>query len=261
MATRKKTATVTATKATAKSIAAQTVIEIPDVKGVDTKDITTAVVTANAMSSGLVAQIEAMPCVTREDYTAMDGALGVIRENQKKVDTLFNDDEKGLIRPIRIGLDRLYALQRALLAPFNLAETEAKKKMAAYKLEEDKIKEVAEREERARIAKQQDDINKEMVAKAKELGVAAPVVKAVFLPTAAPAPVKGDHSRSRIVEKIRVTDMATLKEAIECGLAHADCLTVIADMDYIKLWFDTDPDAVRNCPGIEVYKEAQIGGR
>ena len=231
-------------------------IEIPSVSGIEPSAIAKVAVDSRLAAKNYFQTVSSFTIQGPAAYDVMDRYLGEIRSAKKLIDNLFNNESTGLIRPIRVGLDRLYALQRQLLLPLVTAEEVAKEKMAAFQLELKRERDEKERVERDRIRKVQAELDAKR--KADE-----PAVRVSLMPMVVSAPPVAAHSSTAFVKRVQVTSVQQLVEAIEAGLVpeHIGWMLVTVDTQVLNAWFKSDPEGVESCPGLNVYEDAQIRGK
>ena len=208
---------------------------------------------------------------TEPDYHTADEILHKIKVAQKRLDQPFED----VIRPVRQGLDGVYAIRREVENPLLDLEKTVKEKMRAFKLAEQARIQKEERErarllqiEQARVAEEQRiEQTRRLVEAAKAndfqkaqeiLAEEEPEVAVIF---AAPiqAPVRAASSSSRTIKKWRVTDLDLVLESVRLGIAPIDILMI--NVTEVARMFKLDPAEIDAIPGMEVYDDIQIAGR
>lgn len=209
--------------------------------------------------------------VTDEDsYLHADMVLAKIRSTRKA----WNERMEAIIRPIRTGLDHIYALNRDVDKPMELLEGQLKRAMSDYKTQERRQLEAAQRakdEEDQRIA---DELARVQEAEAKartapmraKLALAREALETqqqIVAEEPVSAPVQANHSTTRVVKKIRVIHLKMLLMAIVAGKVPMDAIAVnqVALNSYLKLGPDNNYLPVSEWPGVETYDDTQIVGR
>jgi hypothetical protein len=187
---------------------------------------------------------QALAVVAEEDYHYAAKVLSQVT-HQHKTDVGLSVLES-IIRPIREGLDVLYAVRRRVESPYLEAVETIKSKMAAWQNAERKRRE-AEKAEELRLL--------------REAEKSQPVDRPEFSHTPFPAPqslpVQNSSVSTRVVFRARITSMEEFIMAIESGLAPSWNL-IQPNEQAINNWLKMDPQAVRECPGIEVYEDTVI---
>ena len=199
---------------------------------------------------------EELTIKTEANYITADHLLSVVTNAHQNDEGLVSLES--IIRPIRKGLDILYAINRRIDKPYSDAIDTIKHKMAEYKTAERRRLEAEQRkrDEEARqaaaeVAKR--NANKPSPAPALE-PISTPVVAAMPLPSS--MPVKTANSSDRAILKVRVTNLEDLILAVAADMAPESCLLV--NESALRNWLKLDENAVRNCPGLEVYEDTQI---
>ena len=224
-------------------------ITIPDVPGVDIAEVTSISLTTRA-SFKHIEPFLLSPIASDIEYQSADSLLHQVMEGSKNVHALMDP----LIRPIRTGLDALYALKRKLVEPWDTAEFSIKNRMSAYKVEEQRRLNEKLQSERLRIAALQKKVD-EQVSKNPE----APKVTVSSISVVTSPPVRGSNSSARSVTRVKVTNLEAVIMAVAIGEAPDSILEV--NQSPLNAWLKADPEAVANCPGLEVYSDVVIAGR
>lgn len=209
--------------------------------------------------------------VTDEDsYLHADVVLAKVRSTRKA----WNERMEAIIRPIRTGLDHIYALNRDVDRPMELLETQVKKAMGDYKTQETRRlldEQRAKDAEDQRIAEELARVQ-EAEAKARTAPMRAKLAAArealenqqqIVAEEPVATPVQANHSTTRAVKKIRVTDLGKLLLAIVAKKVPMDVILVNQVMlnSYLKLGPDNRSLPVSEWPGVETYDDTQIVGR
>lgn len=208
---------------------------------------------------------------TEPEYHAADEILHKIKVAQKRLDQPFED----VIRPVRQGLDGVYAIRREVENPLLDLEKTVKEKMRGFKLAEaERIrKEEAARSrllriEQARVAEEQRAEQNRRIAeaakandfqKAQEILAEEEPEVAIIFATPAPRPVQAASSSSRTIKRWRVTDLELVLEAVRLEIAPVDILQINATK--VAEMFKVDPENVDSIPGLECYDDVVISGR
>ena len=192
---------------------------------------------------------------TEPDYHTADEILHKIKVAQKRLDQPFED----VIRPVRQGLDGVYAIRREVENPLLDLEQTVKEKMRAFKLAEaERIK----KEERIRLAVQraaEEAERKRVAALPKPERPAEPVEVVVIHSAPVRAPVRAASSSSRTIKKWRVTDLELVLEAVRLEIAPVDILQINAVR--VAEMFKANPAVIDEIPGMETYDDVVISGR
>lgn len=207
---------------------------------------------------------------SEETYQDADRVLAKVRSTRKA----WNERMEAIIRPIRTGLDHIYALNRDVDKPMELLESQLKTGMGAYKNAErlrlqaeqaerdaeqqrlaDEIEEKRLAEENARTA----PMRAKIAAAREKLQAAQEAIEV----TPVAAPVQANYSGARTVKKIRLTDLFKLLLAVIARKVPADVIMV--NQVILNSYLKTGPDnlylPVSEWPGVETYEDTQIVGR
>lgn len=225
-------------------------------------------------------------------YLAADALLSHIKEAMDLVEEKF----RPITKPIRDGLDKLYALRREIDTPLKTLETEVKGKMATYQMQERRRIQAEEEENQRRAREEARKLIEEREERLRLEALQtlqAPVVEsylmqgnhhwvppstseprpgggsqATFLPEqvlvaflsppTAPAP-SASSSSARFVTRCRVVNMEALVDAALLGFVPLGILSI--DQNAMESWFKQQPHLVKSWPGVEVYEDAIISKR
>lgn len=213
------------------------------------------------------AELDNLEVVDAESYAETDALLGRIQGARRK----WSDRIEKIIRPIRDGLNELYALNREVDRPLEALEKGVKEKMRLFKVEEQRQLQAAQQErdaEAERIRRQAEEaaakeanartnaMRNRLAAKREELEQAAAEVEAQELPEA----VRGQASSTRPVKKWKVTNLPKFLHAITDGKG-IPIEMIILNVPTINKYFKEHPEQVAEWPGIEVFDDVQIIGR
>lgn len=214
----------------------------------------------------LQAEVVEMRVDDAESYLAADQILGRIQTARKT----WGARMERIIRPIRQGLDEIYALSRDVDKPLAAMEALVKGRMTDYKLEEARQLAVIKRAQEletarleqelaAKLEKEQNARTKQMRERLAEARLKVQEKLEVAQAEEAPAPIMGSHSSTRSVKKWRVTDKEKLLKGVIAGTIPESIATW--DERQINSYFRAEPDRVATWDGIEVYDDVQIVGR
>lgn len=245
-------------------------------------------------SKGVRSMADTLVIVDPAGYAYADSLLLKVRIAIETVDGKLDP----IIKPIRSGLDQLYALKRELHAPLDAAETAIKGKMAAWQLaERKKIQEEERRKQeqedllrRKALAKQQEEARlkreaeeaEERAANARSSAARAMAEEEakqlrrqqesaaqaaskldVRADTAAAQQVtakpKASGSSASDVKKWRVTSLMDVVSAVAEGTVPLSVLAI--DQVAMNNYMKTHRNLVETWPGIEVYDDVRIAGR
>lgn len=217
--------------------------------------------------TSLTPEVAELTVSNDEEYEQADHFLGRIRGARKK----WEERMEKIIRPIRTGLDELYALNREVDKPLGVLESQVKAKMGDYKLIE--ARRIAEEEEERAAKTAKIVAEAEALARAAE-AAATPQMTAklsaksehlmtkarAVITTEVSAPVQGANSSSRPQKKWRIKDAKQFFAAVADGTLELECALV--NMPVMNRYFkDTPAEEFAAWPGIEVYDDIQIVGR
>lgn len=211
--------------------------------------------------------VEQLIIDTPEDYLSADSLFGRIKQARRT----WGERMERIIRPIRVGLDELYSLNREVDKPLATLESAVEVKMKAFKVEERRKEQAIEAQrilEEQRLQRELDaKREKEDQARTKQmrekLAAAREQLEVKLAETQqAPPPEKvvGQFSSSRVAKKIRVID----KKAFIVGVAEGDIpRTELLEVNQTVLnkLFKENPADVAEWPGVEVYDDLSIVGR
>lgn len=214
----------------------------------------------------LTEAVQALTVADASGYQEADALLARVRTARKT----WADKMEPIIRPIRQGLDNLYALNREVDKPLAQLEEMVKDEMKRFKLEEARQLRAADEErekEQARIQAEIDAKAKaELSAKTKpmkeRLAAARQALETKLedtLLTPVQQPVRADSSSTRPVKKWRIKDL----EAFVAGVVEGTVPLVYIHVNEVGMnrLFKDFPDSVKAMPGVEVYDDVQIVGR
>lgn len=235
----------------------------------------------------VIQEANALVIIDADTYQAADLVLFKIRSARKTVEALIEQEITSIIKPIRKGLDRLYAIQRTMIVdldtPLETAEKTAKRKMAAFQDEERRrAEEVArkKREEEARLERERQDAvrrQQEAEERAAQLKGAAGRRAAAEAEearqrqaqieqerqqvSAAPVavPIRGAGSRVTLVKTWEITDMILFIAGVLSGEIPETVLQV--DKKVMDAYWDTDRGVVLSWSGVGMKEETRVGGR
>jgi len=212
----------------------------------------------------LASAVEALTVTTPAEYQEADGLLGMVQEARRSWAAKFEP----VIRPIRQGLDALYALVREpdqVLAGYEAA---IKGKQKKYKLEEARqARELADQQaaEQARIQAELDRVAQKaetatgstktrLQARREALEAESEQVAAEEV-----IPVRAAHSTTRTVKKWRVTDIKIVVAGVKAKVIPPEVLTI--DTRAVEEVFKSDSETVASWPGFELFDDITIVGR
>ena len=223
---------------------------------------------------------------TPDEFQSADRVLYDVRAARKAITALMEEKLDVLIKPIRAGLDKLYAVRRELVteldAPLAAAETGLKSRMeqwqaaqreAARKAEADRVcesqrlaREAQAAADRARTATTVADVGREL-ERAAMLQQQARVVARTPVPL--PTPVKAAASKTVITTRWRVTDMEKFICAVADGVRDpgkwegkvAPSAVLMLDPEVMKAFWVEDRMTMCGWVGVEVYEDVAVTGR
>lgn len=218
-----------------------------------------------ALVTPLSPLVASLTVVDAEGYLRADALFGRIKTARKS----WKERMEKIIRPIRSGLDELYALNREVDAPLAKLETAVEGKMIAYKQEERRQLQAAENE---RIQREQEAQRKRDALAAKEAAAKTAYMKAKLAEQVAEAEaevaeaqqpveeaVQGFHSSLKSKKVPKVTNHLAFVGGIAEGLIPADCITL--NMTRLRAYYKEDPESVAGFPGVVIVDDDQIAGR
>jgi hypothetical protein len=197
---------------------------------------------------------------TGEDYHKADEILHSIKVAGKRAEEPFEE----VIGQVRPGLDKLYAIRRAVLDPLLDLEMAVKEKMRVWQIAE---RERIAKEERERKEREEKEERERRATAAAVDPVQAPsfsyasgimqIIPAPFTPP--PQPTRAASSTARPVRKWRVTDFALLLQAVQLGMVPAEAVQI--NVQYFNDQMRNDPAVIDTWPGAETFEDVQIIGR
>lgn len=228
---------------------------IAPIPAVATKAILAARVSALAITQEILDLAKDLAVETEPQYHSADEILHKIKVAQKRLDQPFED----VIRPVRQGLDGVYAIRREVENPLIDLERTVKEKMRAYKLAEaERIRK--EEAERARVQREAEAAERRRVAALPKEAPAEPQAEIVVLhPTPVMAPVRAASSSARTIKRWRVYDFEQVIECVKLGLAPVEWLQINAVA--VEKAFKLNPALIDEVSGMECYDDIQIAGR
>jgi uncharacterized membrane protein YqiK len=225
-----------------------------------------------ALMQAIHPEVQELTVRTDDDYLVADAILGRIKKARKT----WTDRMEKVIRPIRQGLDELYALNRDVDKPLADLEEGVKGKMKAFKLEEarllreaderkrqeeDRLRREAEEAQRKAEAAKTPQLRGRLEAQATRLVAQAEVVSQQDTPE----PIRGTSSTTRPQKRVRIKDLVHFLQGIVDGYVPEDCVNNPRVLDAMQPtlnnYFKDDPVGMEAWPGVEVYDDVQIVGR
>lgn len=209
----------------------------------------------------LQSDVEALTVKTAEDYEEADHLLHRINTVRK---TWVERTEK-IIRPIRQGLDELYALNREVTKPLDVLEAAVKGHMKAFKLEEQRLIQAAANEARRLEEEAQAQLRKAELAATPQLKgrlqtqAARTLQQAIQVEQHAPMPVMAATSTTRPVKVPGVSNLSKFLKGIADGYIPADCIEI--KQGKLNTYYKDDPEGFEAWPGVTVTSDVQIVGR
>lgn len=202
---------------------------------------------------------------TEDEYQGADQVLGRIRQARKT----WADKMEPIIRPIRQGLDNLYALNREVDKPLELMEGKVKGAMQEFKRlelaairEQQRLREAEtarlQAEAEAKIRAAETARTPQMQGKLQAQAARASEQAEMVAQMAAPAPVRAVSSSTRTVTRYRV-NMAQLIKGIVDGYVPPQAVEL--STRYLDQQLKDDPEGLKAWPGVDVYEDVQIVGR
>ena len=214
------------------------------------------------------AEIESLPVTTPEEYLIADAGRVRLQQKQKA----WGDRLEKIIRPIRQGLDELYAFNREVQQPFQALVDQISRKMSNFKLEERRLQIEAERAQQAEIDRLQREAEERRLAAEqaktpqmkKKLEVQAANLELESLKTEQEPAFVPTNGLSKVVAKkvIRVTNLGLAIKAAAAGKIPMEMFQV--DMVAVNR-AAKDPSTggyptVNSWPGFEVVDDLGIQG-
>lgn len=188
-----------------------------------------------------------------EEYKLADAVRGDVDKYLK----WWEPQAEGVIRPIRQGLDAMYALNRNMTQPALDLKAGMTRLMSAYQreliAEKTKAKQeelrLAEEAERKAAQATTTTLKQRFYQAAQESREVAATIDQV-------GPVEGDSSHSRPVKKWRITNLLEFLTGITSRIIPVD----FVEINTVKLneLLRTDEETLRQYPGVEVYEDVQI---
>lgn len=220
-----------------------------------------------ALITPLRAQIVGIgPITDEDDYAQADALYGRVKTAIKTWEARM---EK-IIRPIRTGLDELYALKREVAVPLKELETRIEQPMKAFKLAEHHRLLAAEQEKRDIEAEAIEELNRlnEKLEAAKTQPAKAKILQAIVtteleledsMVQESAAPVMGEHSGSRFAKRPQVDDLIAFCAGIGKGDIPVDCIEL--KQGRLNTYYREDPDTVATFAGVSIHDDVNIVGK
>lgn len=207
-----------------------------------------------------------------QSYSIADAFLKRIKQARAAVAEKIED--KLGIKPIREGLDRLYALRREINEradkPLAQAEAHVKKQMGDWQLAErkrieqeeaERLRKARELERQAEETRRQASSTADAKARAEAEERAAQLnAESMMLEHAQPEqPTRGRSSAVRFEKVVVVKDF----DAFILGVASGDIpnTMVVVDEQAVRAYLAAWPEAVAQWPGVVVEDKAVVAGR
>lgn len=195
--------------------------------------------------------VTALDVVDDVTYEQADVVFGRIKAARKG----WASRMEAIVRPIRRGLDALYALNRDVDKPLALLEQAVESKMKTFKLAELQAKRAAEQAQARTLAALEEKRDRLVTPAAK----ARVETQIVDVQNQTFETVTGVHSAARPVKALRVTDEAAFVAAVAQGEIPADCVEI--SWRVLRQYYKEDAATVKAWPGVEEYDDVQIAGR
>lgn len=219
-----------------------------------------------ALLPPLQSSVQGLAVVDAESYLVADTMLGKIQTARKS----WTARMERIIRPIRSGLDELYAFNREVDKPLGQLEDAVKAKMKAFKTEELRQLRAAEEARAAEVerlrreaeAKAERESSARTAQMREKLAKARSVLEAQATEIEQeerPEPVQGASSGVRVPKKMRVIDVKEFCAGVADGTIPVVCVT--AHVAEINRQYRMQPATVSVWPGCEEYEDLQIVGR
>lgn len=203
-------------------------------------------------------------------YQYADELLERIRQPRKLWKGIWTRIQEKTIKPIRAGLDELYALDRDVDRPLEALETSVKAKMRDFKLEEQRqlqAEQAARDREQQRLLnearkKEEAEQNARTAAMREKLRLQREALEAQAAEVeeqAAPEPVTAVHSAPRTKRAWRLKSIEDFCVGVAEGSIPAECIALVTPI--INRYYKDNPEAVESWPGLEGFDDIQIAGR
>src|SRR5271154_895126 len=204
------------------------VLEIESIPAVAKAAIVKARAAALTVTQEVIDQAKDITITTAEDYHAADEILHKIKVAQKRSGDILEE----VIRPVRDGLEQVYAVRRLIENPLLDLERVVKEKMRVWQIA-DRARIDKENYERRKIEEEQRRLEAlkvvELANKGDFTGAAAVLTQpetVVLHPTPPPQPIRAASSSARPVKKWRLTDLELLVQAVYLEMVPIDVLMV-----------------------------------
>lgn len=238
---------------------------MPDVPGAVKGKVTSL----QAAGQSLLAPLQVLTPLdlqTEEDYQEADRRLSVIRRARAE----WRDRLQRVVKPIREGLDELYALGRDVDKPMEAMEGAYREGMQAYKMRELQAIREAERkkqeEEAQAVREAEEAMRKAEAARTAQLRekLQKQAMKAIervdeITYRVDPTPVRAASSTTRVIKTPIVVDLNAFLSGIIVGEIPADLVAVQGRV--LSAAYKEDPQSVLSWPGVEIQEEIQVVGR
>lgn len=215
------------------------------------------------------AKVEELVVQSDDDYALADALLGQVNDLRKGWAGIWKRIQEKTIKPIRSGLEELYALDRGVDKPLEALATGIRAKMTGYQREKLRIQQAKEREEQER----REQLQREAEEKRKKAEAAAtPQLRSRFANQAAQLEVEvgridvfepvqlatGTSSAPRREKKVAI-DLANLLVGIIEG-SVPEAAVVVQEQWILRQW-KQDPDAVEKWPGVSIVEDINVVSR
>lgn len=224
---------------------------------------------AMALVPTLQAKLEELVVQSDEDYQLADALLGQMNDLRKGWGGIWKRIQEKTIKPIRSGLEELYALDRHVDKPLEALATGIKAKMTGYQREKLRLQQAEDR----RVQMERERLEREAEEKRKKAEQAAtPQLRGRFekqaeqltqqaLETYTEEPVTlatGTSSALRREKKV-VVDLANLLVGIIEG-SIPEWAVEVQHQKILKMWKE-DPEAVAKWPGVSIVEDINVVSR
>lgn len=210
-----------------------------------------AVVRSSGQSQhAVLAEAQAVTITSPDSYQAADIVLVKIRTARKNVSAIIEEKVGQIIKPIRKGLDQLYAVQRELTrdldGPLEQAEKTVKARMANWQLDEQKKRFEAE------MARVSEPLPDDGSTDSEPMAVPPP------MPTVS-APVRAAGSKVIRSKEWKVTDLSAFIKAVAAGSIPE--ITLQVNNEVMDAYFESSREEMLTWTGCEIVDTVRIAGR
>lgn len=210
-------------------------------------------------------EVDSLTVTTAEEYEAADNLLARIAQARKtwkaKLSPII-DPLNDALKAAKKAMDGAKTLHKEADEPLEQLELTVRGQMKAFKLEEHRQLQEAQREQERLQAALQEQLEREATARTAQQRAKATVQREVLeqrveqAVEAAPAAVYVENSSTRVSRKVRVSSLRDLLQGILDGYVPEDCVEV--RMPRVNAYFKEHGEAMASWPGVVVEDDVTI---